>query len=636
MIPSPSLPWYELARFRRSRLTRVALVAVAIVPLLYGALYIWANIDPTNHLDRVSAAIVNEDELITVTDDEGNEEPVAVGRLLAGNLIGDDGPDNYDWRLTDARDAARGLADGRYKAVLHIPKDLSKAATSTAGDPADAVQGKLDLRTNDAVNYVNGTIAQTILDAAKDALNAQVTETYLNNIYLAFSDIRLALDEAADGARQLGEGAGRLADGAGQLDDGAGQLSGGLSTLRSQTSSLPSDTRKLADGARQVADGTGQLNAVVRQVTTAILDATANANDDIDALAAQLADLADACDADPPAGVDCAVLRDVAGRADELKTAVGGVRGEIDQVRSQSQQLADGAGQVADANADLAAGMPVLIGAIGQAADGAAQLAAGTGALADGANQLADGAFQLQSGLVDGSRQVPDYTEDERAQLAKTVATPVEEAAQRLNEVDRYGSALAPYFMALALWVGAMAIYLLLRPMSARAVASTAGSIRTALAGLAPGMALAAVQAFLLVGVVVQLLGVDARRPVLLVATALAAAVAFTALNQMFVAVFGVAGRFVAIAFVCLQLTSAGATYPIETSPGFFNALHAIMPMTYVVDLFRIAIAGGGRPVASDFAVLAVFTLAALAITSIAVYRRQTVTIHRLHPTLVV
>jgi len=636
MIPSPTLPWYELARFRRSRLTRIALVAVSVVPLLYGALYIWANIDPTGHLDRVDAAIVNSDEMVEITDRDGNTQPVAIGRQLAGNLIGNDDKNNYDWHLTDSRDAAQGLADGRYKAVLYIPENLSKAATSTSGDPAEAIQGKLDLRTNDAVNYINGTIAHTILGAAKDALNAQVTETYLDNIYLGFSDIRLALGEAADGARQLGDGATDLADGAEQLDKGADQLAGGLSTLKSRTASLPGDTRRLADGARQVADGTGQLNSTVQQVTQAILGATSNANEDIDALAAQLDQIADACEADPPAGVDCSVLRDAAGRADELKAAVGGVRGEIETVRSQTQQLADGADQVADGNQALADGMPALANGIGQASDGASQLASGTGDLTDGARQLADGAYQLQSGLTDGSKDVPDYDEDEREQLAKTAATPVQDAAERLNAVDGYGTALAPYFMALALWVGAMAIYLLLRPLSARAIASTAGSVRTALAGLAPGLAISAVQALLLVGVVVGVLNVHAERPVLMIATALAAGIVFTALNQMFIALFGAAGRFLAIVFVCLQLTSAGGTYPIETSPGFFNLLHSLMPMTYVVDLFRAATAGGGHAVTQDFAVLAVFTLAALAVTSLAAYRRQRVTISRLHPTLVV
>lgn len=651
MIPfSPTLPWFELARFRRSRLTRVALVAVAVVPLLYGALYIWANINPTNNLDKIDAAIVNHDQLVEVEDRDGGKQPVAIGRLLAANLISNDDGSNYDWHLTDASDANRGLADGRYKAVLTIPKNLSAAATSTSGDPSEAIQGRLNLSTNDSVNYINGTIAETILADARKALNAQVTETYLDNIYLGFTDIRMALDEAAGGAGQLADGAGtlvggteQLADGARQLDAGAGQLAGGLKTLDSRTNGLPGQTRQLADGARQVAAGTGQLNVTIQQITSAILAATANANADIDRLAATLDQLADDCEADPPPGISCSTLRDAAARSDELKGFVGDVRGQVSDVSANTQRLASGADQVADGNEALAANVPSLVNAIGQAADGASQLAGGTGPLADGAAQAADGAAQLengaaqlQAGLVDGRDGVPDYDKDERELLAKTAATPVEEAAKRLHGVDGYGSALAPYFMALALWVGAMAIYLLLRPLSARAVASTAGSVRTALAGFAPGLLLSFVQAVLLVAVVHWVVGVDAARPLLLLGAALAAAIVFTALNQMFVALFGPAGRFVAIVFVCLQLTSAGGTYPIETSPGFFGTLHTLMPMTYVVDLFRSAVAGGGSSVGADFAVLAVFTLGALAVTSLAAYRSQRVTISRLHPTLVV
>jgi len=100
--------------------------------------------------------------------------------------------------------------------------------------------GNLNLQTNDAVNYINGTIAQTILQAAKSALNAQVTETYLDNVFLSFSDIKMALNDAADGA---------------------GKLAGGLGTLSSATSTLPRDTQRLADGSQQVAGGTEEINA---------------------------------------------------------------------------------------------------------------------------------------------------------------------------------------------------------------------------------------------------------------------------------------------------------------------------------------------------------------------------------------
>ncbi|MCL8250575.1 YhgE/Pip domain-containing protein [Aeromicrobium fastidiosum] len=705
MIPSPTLPWFELARFRRSRLTRAAVVAVMLVPLFYGAMYVWANLDPTGRLDHVRAAVVNHDQMVEVTGTDGAAQPVAVGRQLAGNLVSNDADDNYDWVLTDAKDAQRGLADGDYKAVLTIPENLSAAATSTSGDPTAAVQGQLDLQTNDAVNYINGTIAKTILQAAKGALNAQVTETYLDNVYLSFSDIKTSLSDAADGASDLADGADRLssgasdladgattlADGAGALADGAGtladgnrqladgateldsgakKLSRGLSQLESSTSTLPRDTRRLADGSRQVADGTAQVDRTVQAFTQSILDATGTADADIDRLATTLRTLADQCRADgAPAGVDCGAIEDAAARAGDLKTFVRDVRGQATSAGQQTRQLADGAAQVADGNAELARNVPALVGAIGQASDGADRLtdgtsqlregavaaAAGAGRLVGGADQLADGSrkladggdqlvdgadqlsaggLKLSNGLNDGSDEVPDYSTSERDQLAKTAATPIEDAADRVNPVENYGAALAPYFVSLALWVGAMAIYLLLRPLSARAIASTTGSVRVALAGYAPGLALSVVQVVLLLVVLQGVLGVQPADEPLLVGIALATGAVFTAINQMFVALFGGAGRFAALVFVSLQLTSAGGTYPIETAPPFFNVLHDLLPMTYTVHGLRAALAGGSDGVVRDFLVLGLFTALALGVTVIAARRRQTVTVARLHPTL--
>lgn len=678
MIPSPTLPWFELARFRRSRLTRAAVIAVMLVPLFYGALYVWANLDPTGRLDHVKAAVVNQDELVEIEGTDGKKQPVAVGRQLAGNLVSNDDKDNYDWVLTDAKDAQKGLADGDYKAVLTIPKNLSKAATSTSGDPTEAVQGNLDLQTNDAVNYVNGAIAQTILKAAKSALNAQVTETYLDNVYLSFSDIKMALSDAADGAAKLGDGADQLAggasdlsdgantladgnrqlaDGASQLDSGAQRLSGGLDQLDDRTAPLPGATRQLADGSRQVAGGTAQINELVQGVTAGINGSTDDAKRQIDAVAGALRDAAQRCRATDPEPPNCADIERAAEQTAGLSGVVDDVATEANGYARQTQQLADGAAKVADGNAQLARQVPALVDAIGQASSGAQQLASATGQLStgaeqaatgadrladgssqlsDGANGLSAGALKLVNGLRDGSEQVPDYNKSEREQLSETAATPIKDVADRVNPVKNYGEALAPYFMALALWVGAMAIYLLLRPLSARAIASTTGSIRTALAGYVPGVALSFVQVVLLVAVLQGILGVNPANELLFIGIALATGAVFTAINQMFVALFGGAGRFAALVFVSLQLTTAGGTYPIETAPPFFNLLHDVMPMTYVVHGLRAATAGGGEGVTTDFLALALFTVLALSITVLAARRRQTVTMARLHPTLLV
>lgn len=651
MFPSPSLPWFELARFRRNRLTRAALIAVMLVPLFYGALYVWANLNPTGNLDNVRTAVVNEDQLVEVTGPDGKKQPVAVGRLLAGNLISNDSHTNYDWQLTDAEDAREGLADGSYKAVLTIPKNLSKAATSTGGDdPATAIQGNLDLQTNDAVNYINGTIAQTILKEAKSALNAQVTETYLDNVFLSFSDIKMALNDAADGAGKLADGAGeladgnrKLADGAGQLESGSAELASGLGTLSSSTRTLPRDTQRLADGSKQVANGTAEINTLVQSVVGRVDAVTDDANGRIDNLTTTLNEIAADCAAQDTPPPFCADITEAAQRSHELKPIVGEVAGRAHEISGQTQQLSDGAAQVAAGNAKLAAGMPKLVGGISQASTGAKQLADGTRQLSDGADKaatgaeaLSSGALKLQAGLRQGGDKVPDYNADEREQLAKTAATPVTEAAKRVNAVTNNGEALAPYFMALALWVGAMAIYLLLRPLSERALASTASSTRIALAGFAPGVLISAIQALLLVAVLEFVVGINPASHVELIGIALATGVVFTAINQMFIAVFGGAGRFLALVFVCLQLTAAGGTYPIETAPSFFGFLHDLLPMSYAVDGFRAATAGGGVGIGKDLLALAVFTVLALSVTIITAQRQRMVTMKRLHPTLAV
>jgi putative membrane protein len=634
MTASPTLPWFELARFRRSRLARAAVVAVTLIPLLLAGLYVWANIDPAGHFDDVQAAVVNQDERVEVKDRKGEKQPVAVGRELAGNLVSDDSSENFDWVLTDAQDAQQGLANGEYKAVLTIPENFSKAATSTNGDPDEAIQGNLELRTNDADNYVSGTIAQAIVKAAKSALNAQVTETYLDNVYLSFSDIKTKLGEAASGAGELADGADQLADGASKAADGAGQLSDGLGQLESGTATLPRDTRRLADGARQVATGVEQIAALVQQFSQALNAATANADADIARLDTLLRGLAQQCRADPPAGMDCAQIEEAAGRTGELKAFVQQVRTQANGATKQVQLLADGANQVAIGNEKLAQNVPLLVASISRAADGAGQLAVGTEKLSGGADQLSAGALELSTGLREGSQSVPDYDKSERKHMSETVATPVEDAADRIHRVSNNGEALTPYFMALALWIGAMAIYLLLRPLSDRAVASTAGDVRTALAGFAPGLAISLIQVALLVATLEWIVGVDPASQMLFIGVAVATALAFTALNQMFVALMGGAGRFVALVLLALQLAAAGGTYPIETSPGFFGFLHDLLPMSYAVHGLRAATAGGTEGVGTDFFALAVFTVLGLALTVVAARRRQTVTLKRLHPSM--
>ena len=51
----------EIKRFGRSRMTRVAIIVLMLLPLVYGALYLWAFWDPFGHVNKMPVALVNSE-----------------------------------------------------------------------------------------------------------------------------------------------------------------------------------------------------------------------------------------------------------------------------------------------------------------------------------------------------------------------------------------------------------------------------------------------------------------------------------------------------------------------------------------------------------------------------------------------
>ena len=97
----------------------------------------------------------------------------------------------------------------------------------------------------------------------------------------------------------------------------------------------------------------------------------------------------------------------------------------------------------------------------------------------------------------------------------------------------------------------------------------------------------------LLLGVVGLGLGLSIGHPVGTVAFLFLVAATFLAVQQMLLSVLGsAAGKVAAIALLMLQITSASGTYPVETTPAFFQAIHHVLPMTYAVGGLRSLITG--------------------------------------------
>src|SRR5699024_9306334 len=198
---------------------RWVVVALLLLPtLLLGGLLVSLH-DPGRQLDRVTVALVNEDEPVEV---EGQLTPL--GRLLTADLAGSDDP-SINWVLCNGEDAAEGLESGEYGSVVTIPEDFSADATSVAStDPAQVRQAAIDVVVAPDTPVVDVAITTEIYEAARDSLSTMVTTTFLDNIYLSFDTMHDQLGEAADGSSALADGTAQLRDGTVEARAGTGQL----------------------------------------------------------------------------------------------------------------------------------------------------------------------------------------------------------------------------------------------------------------------------------------------------------------------------------------------------------------------------------------------------------------------------
>ena len=257
------------------------------------------------------------------------------------------------------------------------------------------------------------------------------------------------------------------------------------------------------------------------------------------------------------------------------------------------------------------------------------------GAAARGTGDLASGAATLARKLTDASNKVPSPDARERAREADVLANPVAVRTGNLHPAGVYGRGVAPFFLSIGLWVFGLVAYLLLRPVAGEALASTLRSSTVAVGAWLPAAIVGIAAATVLFAVMELGLGLDADRPLLLLALLWLTTATFTAIVHALRVGLGAVGEVAVLVLLVLQLGGAGGLYPLEIAPGFFDAVHPLLPMTYTIDAFRHAISGG-KPgtLTRDLLATAAFLALALGAATWAVARKRQWTITRLRPEL--
>lgn len=641
---------HELSSIVRNKKVLLSVSAVALIPLLYSFMFLWAFWDPYAKMDVLPVAVVNMDRGAVL---QGQE--LSVGTQFTEKLK--ETP-TFEWHFVGREEARSGLLDHKYYMAIEIPEDFSDKATKVLeADPEPAVFRFIP---NESANFLASQIGKSAVERMKSELSAQLTRTYTETLFGSVTALSDGLVQAADGAARLAGGsqsvesgaesmdgsllqlsqgvqplragmeklalgASELSGGLGRLEEGMDRLNGGLGQLEEGSSRLSAGTEqavqgsvKLQAGLAASSQGLGQLaegsGAVAEGLKKLAADRPELAQDPVFArLAATAEKTASGAEAAAAAQKQLAEAADqLAGGQRAVQAGVAELGAKLAQAREGGQSVSGGLQQLAPAALQLKSGLD-------QAADGAARLAEGTAKLNAGAKQLANGAMAVAEGtgelsdkLKDASRQTSSIRGNDR--LYQAFARPVAFEEQKIAQVPNYGTGFAPYFLSLGLFVGALLLTIVF-PVKEPAIAPKSG-FSWFFGKLSVMLLVGFLQAVIMAGAILYGLGLEPQNTAMYFVFSVLTSWTFMILIQMLVTLMADPGRFAAIILLILQLTTSAGTFPVELIPDALQRFTSWLPMTYTVQGYKAAISSGDAgDLARSAQVLGVYILLLAGIT---------------------
>ena len=608
----------------RGVLPPLALIAITLLPLLFGGLFVWSYWDPLGNLNKIPVALVNSDEGAQGPD--GKE--VRAGDQVAAELLKVE-PMNFV--EVSAQDAIEGIGNGTYYLGVEIPKNFSEAAVSVNTD--DPHPAKINVTLNNTNGFIPTMLGNQVTRVMTSVISGTVGEQISRQMFMGFNTIGDGMDQAGEGADKLHDGTTQARDGSQRLDDGANQLNDSVQEALQKVPDLVDGATQLDEGAHELHSGAQRLNDGLGQASTGadeLADGLGRLRDGVNQAAGVLA----------PVNIPQLQQGTPAEFLDGINSAAEGARelsNALHLLHDGSGELLTGTTQLSDGTTQLVVGVRTLSEGSNVLADGTQQLAAGMDDLNSGIIQLDDGSGELAFKLNEGAGKVPRF-DGEKLDSASSVASSPVRLENTGDDVSLFGVGLSPFFLSLSLWFGGLIMFMVFNPISRRAIDSGVSPLRVVLSSWIPAAILGVIQAFHLWWMQNLVLGVNAEHPVqMFFALAYVAIIFVTAILAIY-AIFGPStGRLITMILMSLQLVASNGLYPPEVQPEFIQWVHSWDPMRFSVDLMRHVLFGtapGDHRVTVALIVLTSVGVASFLIAMAGFWKERVVVAKHIHPEL--
>ncbi|MCG2829348.1 YhgE/Pip domain-containing protein [Methanothermobacter sp. K4] len=575
--------WNDIKTVKNSPVVLFVIAVIICIPALYAVFNIQATLDPYSKTSNIKVAVVNEDSGVNF---EG--EKLNVGAEFVDELRNNR---NFNWQFVDRSEAMNGLREGDYYAVLIIPGNFSSDLLSIKnGTPR---QASIEYIVNDKLNPVAPRITNAGADALQAKINSEVVKTIDGIIFGKISSAgelaRANRDDILRAKKFISELNGNL----GKIDETLSTANSDLEKGQNFWSGLKSDLPEIQENANFVKEKYSLLESYIGNDPAKALSTVQSMESHLSEaitsmkyLRAVLASLYSAT-GDP-----------------KLKTA-------MDQIDANIQKATSVLGILEGIETDLKTkgtterlvklreSLDKMDSALNRLMDNRAQIDA---AMRDASSKLGIANSKwpvMRSAIQDAHRKLGMISEDDLNSLVKLAdidpsavreyfRSPVKMEKEHIYPVKNYGSALAPFYIPISLWIGGI---IAVAMISMRVKYGEYSSIQVYFGRMGLFIIIAICQA-LVVAAGALLLQVQITGRLLFLLTAIYVSICSMLIIYSLTSALGNAGKALSIIILVLQITGTGGIFPVELLPPFFQAIHPYLPLTYAVGALREVVGG--------------------------------------------
>ncbi|MCQ2567700.1 MAG: YhgE/Pip domain-containing protein [Mogibacterium sp.] len=558
----------DLHKLRRNLIAWVIVLGLIVVPPLYAWFNISACWDPYGNTGELKIALANTD-----LGYEGQMFPINVnlGETLISQVRANE---KFDWVITSEEDAIEGTKSGRYYAAVVVPESFSSDLMSMFSS---------NVHPSQLTYYVNekeNAIAPKITEKGAQGIQKEIENDFAKEIMsMALATAKSLTDNgnmtaASDLMGNVLVTIRHTRDIVVAANASVKSLSYAISSMESLVKSagtLADSIEKMARSGKEISD-----------------DANKNIKALIGSVDAELGVIDNFIKEVKDSGVEG--LEDIIAELQQLRTELKSMKSDLKSLRKNSDVVISDLRKITKDIDGISANTLASLQSLRKALNNTSPL------LDKAAKDLESMAQEVEEGMKLGDSDVlKKILSQDTDVLSSFIASPVEVNRTALYHVENYGSAMAPFYTSLAIWVGATVLAALMSVYvedSRRRKLQNLKEYQVYLGRYILFAVIGLAQAGLICLGDLFFLGIQCAHPFLFMFAGIFASIVFGNIIYTLTATFGDIGKALAVIIMVIQVAGSGGTFPIEMMPKLFKLTYPLMPFKHSMAAMREAIAG--------------------------------------------